>query len=63
MAASFNETFDRLIDQIRAANPASIETLIDESWDLIRSPLAGDVEDKAAYLISLSDAIQEAIAE
>jgi hypothetical protein len=59
MAASFNETFDDLIDQIRA-NPESLEILLDGLWDFIRSPLGADCDDKAASLVALSDAIQEA---
>jgi hypothetical protein len=59
MPASFNETFDELIDQIRA-NPESLEILLDGFWDFIRSPLGEDCDDKATCLIALSDAIQEA---
>lgn len=59
MAASFHETFDDLIDQIRA-NPESLEILLDRIWDFIRSPIGADCDDKATWLISLSDAIQEA---
>jgi hypothetical protein len=60
MAASFNETFDEYIEQIRD-NPESLEAVLDGFWDFIRSPLGEDCDDKHTSLIALSEAIQEAL--
>jgi hypothetical protein len=58
---SFNDKADSLIDEIRKAkavyDDSMVEEHLDAFWDLLRSPLAHDVDDKAACLIALSDAL------
>lgn len=61
--ASFNEKHDSIIDEIRKAKgvygDALIREHLEEWWDLVRSPLAYDVDDKPTYLVTLADTLNE----
>ena len=62
---AFNREFDAIIAELSSidtqANPVHDSTkkerLLDGVWDLIRSPTALEVEDKASHLIELSDVL------